>query len=263
MLELEKFLGDMGLRDKEARVYLACLKFPNQPTSIIAKKTTLNRGTAFVILHQLLEKGLVKKSISQGMQRFLPVSPDELLIYLEKKEFSLKKQHQRLEKLLPSFRNIQGIASAKPIFQFYEGRDGLQNLFSEMLRGEHKVIKGIVSPAFLINALGNDFMENFIGRRVKKGLKFFLLLAHEDFGEKGFETSKEFLRETRYMPEPMSFPMTTYIYGEMAILFSHKELFGLSIQSHEYKEMQELFFDTTWAISKEKVSESDFRMPMI
>ncbi len=262
-MDLETFLQEIGLSEKEAKVYLACLKFPNQPTSIIAKKTTLNRGTTFVIQNELLKKGLLTRSISSDVQRFSAVPPTELVTYLDKRAFDIEKQKDKIQLLLPQFHDLEGTHTSKPIFQFYEGRLGLQNLVSEALRGEHTNIKSIFSPSQLIDMLGKDVCEEFEIRRIRKRYPLLLLLSYNDHSDQSYKTSPEFLRTTRYMPEPLDFPMATFLFGDTAILLSQKDHFGLSIKSSEYVQMQETFFDTIWAISKSETSASDFRMPII
>lgn len=260
---LQKTLQDIGLSEKEASVYLTCLKFPNQPVSIIAKKITMNRGTTFVILHELLKKGLAKKSIAKGVMRFSVVAPEDIVSYVEKKAYSLEKNKEKIKTLLPEFKNLQGVEGSKPIFQFYEGAEGLRNLLSEVVRGEHTEIKAILSPDSIINKVGTEYIEDFMEKTSRRGYRLHLLLAFGEHEKKEYTTSKEEHRTTRYMPEPLLFPMSTYLFGDTAILISHDEDFGLSIQSKEYVAMQEVFFDTIWAISKTEVSEREFRMPLL
>lgn len=263
MIHLDQVLQDIGLSDKEARVYLACLKFPNQPTSIIAKKTTLNRGTAFVILHELLKKGLVKKTIASHVQRFSAVPPEDLLIYLDKKEFALQKQKEKIKSLLFLFKTQQGEETGKPIFQFYEGQEGLQNLLTESILGEHQEIKTILSPLYFLPSIGEEFFKEWTECRIKKGQKIFILLSAYDSQYSEFRSAKNELRETRYLPEPLVFPMTSILFKNTVLLFSHKENFGLSIQSNEFYEMQNVFFETNWAISRTQVKDDEFRMPLL
>ena len=132
-----------------------------------------------------------------------------------------------------------------------------------MLRGEHENIKSIISPELIINNIGTDYWEDHELKRIKKNCPIKVLLSYNNYNNQSFRTSEEFLRTTRYMPEPLYFPMTTFLFENTAILLSQKDNFGLSIQSSEYVDMQTTFFDTLWAIAKDSVSEKDFRMPII
>ena len=62
MDKLQQKLQEIGLSDKESIAYLALLSRGTCSTSLIAKAAKLNRGTSYVALHSLLEKGLVIKS---------------------------------------------------------------------------------------------------------------------------------------------------------------------------------------------------------
>ena len=59
----QELLKEIGLSDKESKTCLELLKHGTRSISFVAKKAELNRGTAYVILHKLGYKGLVRKSV--------------------------------------------------------------------------------------------------------------------------------------------------------------------------------------------------------
>ena len=58
---LKSILQKIGLSDKDAEVYLACLELGTQPASVIARKAGLKRPTTYLILEGLLKRGLVSE----------------------------------------------------------------------------------------------------------------------------------------------------------------------------------------------------------
>lgn len=262
-MNLENTLQQIGLTNKEAKVYLACLSFPDQATSTIAKKTDLNRGTTFVILEKLLHKGFVTKSISTGMARFSASPPAYLITYLENQQQTLHRQQDLIQDALPHFLNLSREDTRKPTFEFHEGTLGLQKLLSSIMRGEHTKIKCIISPKTILTLLGENYWNELMDRQKKKGYQIDMLLAFDDHKDKVFVHNPAYKILTRYMPEPIRFPMSMFLFGNTAILLSQKDAFGLLITSSEYTHMQETFFDTIWAISKREIKDSDFRMPII
>ncbi len=263
MDKLRKILQEIGLSEKEANVYLVTLQFPNQPISTIAKKIGMNRGTAFVIYHELLQKGLVKKSIAKDVQRFTSVSPEDVVEYLEKKAFLLGKQKEKVEAMLPEFKMLEGVGGAKPVFQFFEGREGIQKLLFELLRAPKRSLAGIISHGVLSEKLGKDILVQFERERVAMDTSLKLLLSFDEHHLREFADDDTKKREVRYLPEPLSFPMSLLYWEKQAILISHEEEYGLLIGSHEYVAMHKTFFETLWAISKKEVIGKDFRMPLV
>ncbi len=67
---IQQALVDIGLTEKEAAVYLTLLRFGTRPTTFVAHKAGLNRGSAYVALHSLLAKGLVAKTSKRKVQYF-------------------------------------------------------------------------------------------------------------------------------------------------------------------------------------------------
>ena len=58
MNELLNSIKDLGLNDKEAKVYLALLKFGEANVSDIADEAGMKRPTVYVILDEIRKKGL-------------------------------------------------------------------------------------------------------------------------------------------------------------------------------------------------------------
>ena len=60
-MEYIQELTNLGLKDKEASVYLSCLELGPSPVQPIARKAKVVRATTYVILESLMNMGLVTK----------------------------------------------------------------------------------------------------------------------------------------------------------------------------------------------------------
>ena len=63
------FLKQLGLLEKEAKVYLASLELGEATVLELAKKSALNRTTVYVEIEKLGQRGLVS-SIEKGKKRY-------------------------------------------------------------------------------------------------------------------------------------------------------------------------------------------------
>ena len=79
---ISDFLRSIGFTDKEAKLYMALQRYGTQATGQLAKKAGMNRGTAYLSLHSLLEKGLISKIIRNRVQYFSPRDPEHLLSHI-------------------------------------------------------------------------------------------------------------------------------------------------------------------------------------
>ena len=57
----EQFLEEIGLSEKEAKIYLALLQVDSALISDLAEKTKINRTTVYPVLESLAKKGLVSE----------------------------------------------------------------------------------------------------------------------------------------------------------------------------------------------------------
>ncbi len=65
---LWQILSNIGFHEKESKIYLALLETSAQPASIVAKQSGINRTTTYLILEDLLKKGVVKRFERKGIQ---------------------------------------------------------------------------------------------------------------------------------------------------------------------------------------------------
>jgi len=87
---LIKKLEEIGLSDKEAKVYIAVLELGEGSASEIAKKSEVNRATVYFTLENLMKLGLVSATNEEKKQKFVPEDPSQL-------ENIITKQQQELE----------------------------------------------------------------------------------------------------------------------------------------------------------------------
>src|SRR3989344_3044331 len=83
--ELKNLLMDVGLKEKEADVYMAILALGQGTASRIAREAHIVRTTSYDILNSLFDKGLVTLTGKEPKQEYVAESPDNLNIYMEKK----------------------------------------------------------------------------------------------------------------------------------------------------------------------------------
>ena len=130
---IQEYLQQLGFDEKEKSLYLVLAEIGVQPASIVARRSGLDRITAYKHLKKLADRGFVKVYFQNGIQRFgiesFEAIEDALKVRLgESKE--LLKRFPIAMSLLQSLRSSE---DSIPRLQMFEGEAGMKALFRDML----------------------------------------------------------------------------------------------------------------------------------
>lgn len=134
-------LQNLGLTDKEAKVYVALLRLGNASAYAIAEESGLKRPTTYVVLDELRKKGLVNKVPRAKKQIFIPRSPEEYFASLEERLLGAKR-------ILPQLMAFAAGKKPKPKTLFFEGLKKIKDIYSWQI----KQIKGGEISGFYAHA---------------------------------------------------------------------------------------------------------------
>ncbi|MEX1112231.1 MAG: helix-turn-helix domain-containing protein [Candidatus Andersenbacteria bacterium] len=132
-MEFVKELKKLGLKDKEAAVYLACLELGPSPVQQVSRKARVVRATTYVILESLMHMGLVTKFKEGKKTLFSAEPPRQLKRLLEKQKEELGEKEYHLDDVLPELQMIMKSGEGKPSVRYFEGIEGLNAIRREML----------------------------------------------------------------------------------------------------------------------------------
>src|SRR3989338_2437421 len=99
---LKDYLTHLGFTEKESAIYLVLAEIGVQPASVIARRSNLDRVTAYKNLKKLAEKGLVKVYSRGSVQCFGIESFDALESYINERVQS----SSDLQKRFPIVANV-------------------------------------------------------------------------------------------------------------------------------------------------------------
>src|SRR5579863_9759160 len=84
-MDISEAIATLGLNEKQTAVYLALLQLGKGSAYSIADKSGQKRPTTYVILGELIEKGLAERVPRVRKQLYKAVSPEQAFIVLEEK----------------------------------------------------------------------------------------------------------------------------------------------------------------------------------
>ncbi|MDQ7814326.1 MAG: helix-turn-helix domain-containing protein [Patescibacteria group bacterium] len=246
---LETALEDIGLSEKEQKVYLELLKIGTGKAGILAKKTELNRTSVYDILESLSRKGIIS-SYRKGSQTFFSATdPRRLLSYLEQEKADrvarIEANKLRLEALLPQFISLQDISSNRPKVQFFEGEKGMSEAYEDTLESRGPIF-AYANVATMHEGLPN-FFPQYYKRRAAKKIFIRAICPQNEMTLERHKYDQEEMREIRFLPNAeITFSPEVNIYNNKMLIASWNEKMAIIIESKELSDLQKLTFELVW-----------------
>lgn len=241
--ELEQFLHDFGLTKKQAKIYLTSLQLGAASIQSIARATKEQRTNLYDAVEALVAKGLMSIVPVGKRHQYEAQDPKALKSVLHEKE-------RALHDVLPQFASLYSAGEVKPRIRYYPGVEGYKLVYEDSLTSREKKLFGIFSVQDIWEVLGREYADDMVARRAKKGIALRVIRSKAREQANPYSSRLADLRELRFAPAGMDFPITTYVYDNKVIMLSSKrELFGLIIESADIAAAHRHYFEALWQIS--------------
>jgi sugar-specific transcriptional regulator TrmB len=205
---MENVLQELGLNEKEAKIYLTLCKEKICNASKIAKITKINRTTVYLELEHLVNLGLTSYVIKESKRYYQASPPEKLLQMLE-----LKKE--KIRSIIPDILALKGKEETFKI-EIYEGKEGLKTLYQDIMNTSKEVCSfGVTGKAFEV--LKFEF-PHIIKKFLEKGLQARYLANHDSKTLLSALPQKNV--NIKYLPKKYYSDVSTIIYGEKVAIQS-------------------------------------------
>lgn len=244
-MDIKNTLEQFGLHGKKAVVYLSALELGSSSVIDIAKKAGIKRTTCYDILMDLEAEGLISET-SKGKKRlFVGEDPEKI-------QRNLRNKERLFAEILPQLQSIHNVRGSKPKIRFYEGKDGLKEVYEDTLKYKTEII-GFASED-IIKVMGMNWSLEYLNKRIRNGIWAKAIIPGTEFiSTKFLSKDPEQLRATKII-DPKKYPFTIEInvYGHNKVaLMSAKEEIGLIIEGQEIHNTMKLIFQLIWDLLPE------------
>ena len=244
-MDTEK-LKQIGLNEKESKVYIELLQAGDSLVSEISEKTKINRSLLYTILTDLANKGIVTYIIKNNVRYYRAAEPNKILSMLKEKE-------KIFESILPELTELHKPRTKKPIIEILEGKEGIKTILNDLLR------LGQEWFAFNVPGKGPEILgptvHAFEKERQKEKIPLKVICVKT---KEGIKRGKEFAQmkytQVKYTPRPYESPASNWVYGDrIVIIFWYKEFpFAVRIIDKNLAESYRNHFKTLWDSSENK-----------
>lgn len=243
IMNLQSILEDIGLSEKETKIYLALLELKEALPSTISKKSGTKRPTTYLILDELLKKGLASKVKKQGYYYFQATTPHNLL------EDEYRKYHN-LEQALPELLKLHEIYSVKPQVSYFEGKEGLIRIMEDTLTTKTDLLCW-ADVSLATETVLKDYYPSYVKKKVQRGIWLRGIFCSDKAAEEFQKKSKEELREVYLIPKKdFPFKNEINIYDDKVAIISHEDKIGVIIQNKNIADTQRAIFEFAFKYAK-------------
>jgi len=228
---LVNFLKKYNFTEKEAKIYLACLKLKSANIWTISRVSEEKRSTVYSVIKELKNKWYINEIWKNRVACYSAVSPQNILAKLEDSV-------SNFEEMIPLFTMFTDNYWYIPKVQFFEGIDWLEQIYDDTLQSETDISCLIWTTRFSKN-ISKYMKKSFLPNKIKNKISSKVIVSDNTnnlkYIKENIKNLKNLNRDWKII-NWLTFPENTMInmYWPNKILisvFSEQEPFWLIINS--------------------------------
>ncbi|MFC1734189.1 TrmB family transcriptional regulator, partial [candidate division KSB1 bacterium] len=187
-------------------------------------------------LEKLREKGLVAHVIKENRKYFSASDPDKILDYINERE-------EEIRSILPELKSYTTFPRSESIVEVYKGKEGLKTVLKDILKEGKDYV--VLEEEGYIQKILPHFYPQFNKKMNKKRIKVKVLTKNVK------KIAKRSLMHIKSLPEFLSFPSATVVYGNKIAIFVWDEPYhAILIKSKQVANSYNNFFNALWRMAK-------------
>jgi HTH-type transcriptional regulator, sugar sensing transcriptional regulator len=233
---MEDVLKEFGLSENEILVYITLLKTGTTTANRLSALSGLKRSTTYDTLHTLTAKGIVSVCIKNNVQYYEASDPEKLVHILDEKK-------KRLEAIVPELKQLKETKSETVGVTFFEGKKGVVTVLNDIIDCKKDFL--FIGSRKMAKVPLKHYPDNFVRKRVEKGIKVQGILAEEDKEDTYIhDANAEGLSDFSYAKQLDGCPADIFIYGDKAaIITNSKDPSGVIISDSDIAKQLRLLYD--------------------
>jgi sugar-specific transcriptional regulator TrmB len=238
-MDIPDVLNQIGLNEKEAQVYLALLELGTATVHPIASKANIKRPTAYLILEDLQQKGMISVIPREKKVMYTAESPEKIILDLNKKQ-------ELVKRFMPNMLALYNAKKDKPQVLLFEGKEGVGQVYDKIFSSPEVLFFSTIRDVF---KLFPD-MPKLLNKRVKaKEMKIreILTMTPADLEYSALTEQGEYY-QSRFAPKNFpEFLTDSAIFGNNVAFFSFSPtIFAVQISNLQISQSLRVLFNLAW-----------------
>ena len=242
-LQTRQTLKALGFSENECKILLPLFAQKKLSTKEISQQTALSFDTVHYVLHALEKKKIIHRTSQKGNDIVEICSNEEFIAWVDYQKRVNAGIYEDAKIVLQAFLTTLGESSWKPNVIYFEGAQGIIDIYEDILR-EGKDVFGWTDIKKIHDTIG-DYMDEFIRKRMEKGIASYAIMPvnamNTSYARKNQLRHNKFSKELKINGE-------IRIYGDKVavITFHEKKPVGFVFSGPVITAIFKGIFDHAW-----------------
>ena len=242
-MEIQEALQTLGLNEKESAVYMALLQLGRASAYSVSEKSGLKKPTTYVVLEELIKKGLARRVPRVKKQLYMAQSPEQAFGVAEEK-LALAKQK------LPELAALAKGESTKVHTLYFEGVNGIKQLMEYRLKemkGE-EMVGFWATDAHVDPELTRYFTDEWGPKMNKLNITMRGVVPDDPALAPYREADAQYGREMKVLPvDEYSSEIAIDVLGDVVRIQDYKNLQGVALENADFAKTMREIFEMVWS----------------
>lgn len=229
----------LSLSDKHVQLYETLLSIPGARVARIAEIVGYKRSNTYKLLEEMTQRGVLEQYKKNGVVYYRAAEPDSLVTLVSKFQEDASQAKHLLNSMLDDLKKEWRIGVGKPVLQYFEGEEGLREVFTDIYKPKDEPVYGCVDLEVVDQVFPEHVLSDLIPLRVKNKLFAYSLVSDSKQGRNIKKKDKKQLRKTILLDkEKYPLPAEIDVYGDKVAMlaFDKKEFIGMIIENPSFAE---------------------------
>lgn len=132
MPNFSELLQKLNLNEKQVAIFLSLVKLGKTTATNLSNDSGVTRTHVYDLVKELTDKGLVSEVEERGVKTYEAVDHTGLLAYISRQQKELQQINKKIEQMASEFKQLQLGQQQKTKVRFFEGIEGVKNLYEEI-----------------------------------------------------------------------------------------------------------------------------------
>ncbi|MCF7918023.1 hypothetical protein K9L27_03440 [Candidatus Gracilibacteria bacterium] len=246
-LQVRQSLKSLGFSDNEINILTFLFHVKKSSTEEISRQTAISLSSTQYGLNHLCSRNITRCSLRQKEDVFEICSDKEFFDWIDEQKQINQDIYEHAKQDISGFLSSMKESSWKPEVTYYEGVEGIKEIYENMLETAEKADKKIYSwldISKIQESLG-DYLFEYIKKRMEKNIVSHDIVPKNKVNVKHAEKKEK--REIKFV-DNLPIDGEIRIYGDKVsvITFNEKKLIGFVFQGSIITSLFRAIFENAW-----------------